>query len=243
MITKKTYINKTKISDRASQATKTLEKAWRMLMEINRNKVKIPLLVILVLSGGDRTKKKGHHSHPVWNYRGDEKRPEVGITSDLFHSPQDIIEVMLHEAGHAVLKDHNWGVGSDYNYHTKYFRNACQVLGLQCSFNGTYHGWNLTYWENGLLPNQYEPVRVFLKANLPKGTKIPERLSESSPKEQDLPKSGHIRLECQCKNSKGNYGKNTIFVTKSMLERVLKPANGVRCETCGALFRVIKNVK
>ncbi len=225
----KNIVNKTKISTRASTATKTLEEAWQMIMEINRKKYKIPLAVIIILSAGDRGKKRGHHARNAWEYKGQQRKAEVGINSSLFKSPENLLCTMIHEATHAILTDkHNAGMGSTRSYHTKVFRDTCFKLGLHCEFYNTRHGWNLTRWPKDQVPQQYIPVVKYLRKNLPKGT------SQGGDKPK-VSKLGYIRLECKCKIQGGN----SILVTKTMLRRISEKG-GIRCELCDSLFTILK---
>jgi len=225
-------MTKSKLSTRASLASKCLESTWRMIMDINRKNVKIPLVVITILSAGDRIGKHGHHSPTTWRYRGGEKRAEVGISPGLFKTPEIILAVMLHEAAHAALsKNHKAGMGSAKSYHTKIFRETCFKLGLQCEFYNTRHGWMITSWPNNKHPNRYISVVKYLKQNLPMGTSG----GWVKLKGRKLPKSGHIRLECKCKIHVGN----SILVTKTMLKRITEK-RGIKCEICDALFVPIK---
>jgi hypothetical protein len=221
-------INRSKISTRISTASKCLENAWRMIMKINQRNVKLPLVVIMVLSAGDRTRKYGHLGHNTWEYRGKQRRSEVGINSLLFKTPESLLATMLHEAAHAALSDnHNAGMGSSRYYHTKKFRDTCFKLGLHCEFKDTRYGWTITSWPNDRIPKQYAPVVQYLKQNLPMGTSG----SWFKPKGKTLPKSGHIRLECSCKI----HAENSILITKTMLKRITRKG-GIRCEICKTLF-------
>ncbi len=213
--------NKYRIKDRASNATKALETAWAMLIELHHN---IPHAVVTLLTTGDRRRKLGHLSHSVWKYRDDKRRHEVGISSDLFHDPKGLLCAMLHEAAHAVLHKKNGGcsLGKYRDYHLKIYRDTCRKLGLECAFKDTRHGWTLTSWPDGKIPDTYMPVLKHLKMELPKGTghvspvKVPGR---------KLPKSGHIKLSCQCDK------RRSIYVNKSVLEK-----GGIRCDLCGFNF-------
>ena len=157
--------NKSRISDRASIATKALETAWAMLIELHHN---IPHAVVTLLTSGDRRRERGHISYSVWQYRDDKRRHEVGISSDLFQDPENLLCTMLHEATHAILHKANGGFtpgapGKRLYYHRKSFRDTCKKLGLECAFRDTRHGWTLTSWPDGKIPDMYAAVLKHLK--------------------------------------------------------------------------------
>jgi hypothetical protein len=213
--------NKSRISDRASIATKALEAAWTMLIKLHHT---IPHAVVTLLTSGDRRRQLGHLSHSVWQYRDDKQRHEVGISPNLFQDPERLLSTMLHEAAHAILHKENGGCTSDkYNdYHRISFRDTCKKLGLECEFKDTRRGWTLTSWPDGKIPDIYAQVLKHLKKELPKGTgsgiyiNVPGR---------ELPKSGHIRLSCKCDK------RRSIYVNTSVLEE-----GGIRCDLCGSNF-------
>jgi hypothetical protein len=156
--------NKSRISDRASIGTKALEAAWAMLIGLHLN---IPYAVVTLLTAGDRKLKSGHLTHSAWQYRDDKRIPEVGISSDFFQNPERLLCTMLHEAAHAILLKENGGCTlspDKYNdYHLAIFRDTCKKLGLECEFKDTRHGWTLTSWPDGKIPDIYTPVLKHLK--------------------------------------------------------------------------------
>lgn len=220
--------NKSRISDRASIATKVLETAWGMLIELHH---KIPHAVVTLLTAGDRRRKSGHLTPSTWKYRDDKQRHEVGITPHFFQDPGNLLSTMLHEAAHAILHKENGGCTPDrYNhYHRKCFRDTCRELGLECEFMDTRHGWTLTSWPDGKTPDSYVPVLKYLKKELPKGTgrQIPGKIPGRKVSGRQLPKSGHIRLSCQCDKPRN------IYVNKSVLKN-----GGIRCDLCGSNFLI-----
>jgi hypothetical protein len=213
--------NKSRISDRASNATRALETAWAMLIDLRLN---IPHAVVTLLTAGDRKRESGHLSHLAWKYRDDKRRHEVGISSDLFQDPERLLSTMLHEAAHAILHKENGGCTHDKynNYHLTIFRDTCKTLGLECEFRDTRHGWTLTSWPGGEIPDIYAPVLKHLKRELPKGTGYRIGVKQSGRK---LPKSGHVKLSCQCDK------RRSIYVNKSVLEK-----GGISCDLCGSNF-------
>lgn len=221
--------NKSRISDRASIGTRALEAAWAMLIELRLN---IPHAVVTLLTAGDRKRERGHLSYSAWQYRDDKRRHEVGISSNLFQDPEGLLCTMLHEAAHAILHKANGGCtpvtpGKRRYYHRKSFRDTCKKLGLECTFLDTRRGWTLTSWPDDKIPDIYEPILKHLKKDLPKGTGHQKRVKIPGRKVPDrqLPKSGHIRLSCQCDK------RRSIYVNKSVLEK-----GGIRCDLCGSYF-------
>jgi len=119
--------NKSRISDRASNATRALETAWAMLIELHHD---IPHTIVTLLSAGDRRTRLGHLSHSVWQYRDNERRHEVGISSNLFQDPESLLCTMLHEAAHAILHKENGGGSRSTNpkYHLVSFRDTSELV-------------------------------------------------------------------------------------------------------------------
>lgn len=219
--------NKSRISDRASIATKALEDAWTMLIKINHN---IPHVIVTILTAGDRKRKHGHLSPTVWQYRDNKRRHEVGLSSNLFEDKGNLLCTMLHEATHAILHKENWGCSRSANpkYHIVSFRDTCEKLGLKCVFRDTRDGWALTSWPDDKIPDIYEPVLKHLKKEIPKGTGWGRIVKGPG---QDLPKPGHIRLSCKCDGKR-----RSIYVNKSVLEE-----GGIICDLCGAKFMPLTN--
>ncbi|MEI7636114.1 MAG: hypothetical protein WCJ37_02330 [Syntrophus sp. (in: bacteria)] len=213
--------NKSRISDRASNATKALETAWSMLIGLHHN---IPHAVVALLTAGDRKRERGHLSNSSWKYRDDKRRHEVGISPNLFHDPKSLLCTMLHEATHAILHKENGGCTPDKynNYHRKSFRDKCKSLGLECEYKDTRRGWTLTSWPDGKIPDIYKPLLKYLKTELPKGTGFG---IHPHPPGRKLPKPGHIKLSCRCDK------RRTIYVNKSILQ-----AGGIRCDICDSNF-------
>lgn len=213
--------NKYRIGDRASNATRALETAWSMLIDLYHT---IPHAVVTLLTAGDRRRKRGHLTHSAWQYRDDQRRHEIGISSDLFQNPEKLLCTMLHEAAHAILHKENGGCSFDKNhdYHLKIFRDTCRNLGLKCEFQDTRYGWTLTSWPDNKISDIYMPVLKHLKMELPKGTGKGMYFSRPARK---LPKSGHIKLSCKCDKAR------VIYVNKFELKK-----GGIRCDLCGSNF-------
>src|SRR5262245_24511752 len=130
------------IQTRNSEAATSLEKAW---LQLRRLHPRIPAVVILVLSAGDRGRKRGHFRGSSWQYSRERQAHEVAVNPALFASPEDLLATLLHEAAHAVLHKEGGGVSGRY-YHLQAFRDASRKFGLECAFHNTRYGWTRTYW-------------------------------------------------------------------------------------------------
>jgi SprT-like family len=214
-------MDKYRIHDRCSKATKAMEDAWESLRKIYPQ---LPRVVIVILSDGDRGYKWGHFSlNSGWRYRQQKRTYEVGINPRLFRYHKDLLETLLHEAAHAILHKKHGGVSADGYYHNKLFRNACNELLLSCEFYNTRYGWTNTHWDNGQVPKLYMPILKKLKAELPMG--VEGRKPPEIPG-YELPLSGHIRLTCGC-------FRRSIYVSKSVAEK-----GGVFCSFCEKKFQM-----
>ena len=147
-------VNKSRIRYRASQATQGLEQTWELLRTLIP---KLPPAVVVVLNTSSRRRKLGDFTPSVWRYRHEKNVHEIGISPDLFHTPEEVLCTLLHEAAHAVLfardrhsPQHIAGCGPDGYYHRKEFRDTCRDLGLECLFKNRRYGWCLTQWPTRL---------------------------------------------------------------------------------------------
>lgn len=220
-------MNKSRIRDRASQATQGLEQTWELLRTLIPQ---LPPAVVVVLNTSSRRRQLGDFTPSVWRYRHEQNVHEIGISPDLFHTPEEVLCTFLHEASHAVLfasdrhsPQHIAGCSPDGYYHRKEFRDTCRELGLECLFKNRRYGWCLTQWPADGVPERYHDILHLLKGTLPWGTgkqKI-QRLQGDKP-----PASGHTKLLCQCAQPRA------IYVSMSV-----KTAGGIVCRFCNGIFR------
>lgn len=157
------------IQDRASRATHCLERAWQMLRKLYPE---LPQAVIVIISADRRRGRLGHFSGAQWRYRAPQRIHEVGVSPDLFRQYEDLLEVLLHEAAHAILykQDASAGCGSGGYYHRHEFRDKCIALGLECKFRNTRYGWTDTQWPpRRKVPTRYQGVLSYLRRHLPLG--------------------------------------------------------------------------
>lgn len=226
-------INKRRINDRASKATKCLETAWKMLSK-ELGFRQLPPAVILILGADSRRRKSGHFAGSTWRYHSRTKKVhEIAITSDLFQMSELLLAVLIHEAVHAILchteKDntkHYAGCSPDGYYHRVEFRNKCRKFGLVCEFRNGRHGWNITKWGKEGVPERYSKILQFLKTSMPLGTK-PKQIVATG---KELPKSGHSRLECKCDDKKRG-----IYVSTLVLKQ-----GDIICSRCNSEFIFVK---
>ena len=157
-------MKKDSFGDRGSKAVQCLEKAWE---ELRCAEPDIPPAVIVLLPAYEKT-KAGTFSASSWKYSEDRKGHEVGISPTLFTSPLEVLEVMLHEAAHAIMYDKDGFRGGGY-YHGKEFRHECLRLGLSCTMRNRRYGYDRTGWpENRTMPKRYAQSLKTLEKGLPK---------------------------------------------------------------------------
>lgn len=216
------------INKRASIATKCLEHAWAMLREIEPS---IPTAVFIILSARRRKKILGHFAHSAWRNQHGRRNHEIGISSDLFCDPSELLVVMLHEAAHSVLRKDNGGCSPDGRgycyYHRKEFRDTCFALGLDCEFHNNRYGWVITHWprDTGVHP-KYKRLIQYLSRYLPLGTDKERRRKLAEIRGKKTPQSGLAKMTCSCKDGR------SIYVNKTILKK-----GGILCELCGLPFQ------
>jgi len=179
-------------------------------------------VVFVLLPAGER-RRLGHFAASSWTYHADRNAHEIGISPSLFHDPQAVLTVLLHEATHALLVQQQGGCSNRY-YHLTLFRDRAQQLGLACAFRDTRHGWNITCFPEGRSPARYRSVEQFLAASLPPGTTFPQKLTRGG---RPLPEKGQVRLICRCTASL----QRSILVSRRVLSQ-----GGFVCRLCGAEF-------
>jgi hypothetical protein len=189
-------MNGPEIENRASRATSTLETAWAGLRTLIEG---LPQAVLIILDISSRRRRYGHFAHSSWRYKKSRNAHEVGISPELFGSPDQVLATMLHEAAHALLLERtgSGGCGRDRYYHLKEFRDCCRnELGLRCDFLNGRYGWTLTGWPEAGVPKQYREILRKLRRDLPFGTADSVVRPRGIPKR--LPASGHLKLVCSC---------------------------------------------
>ncbi len=211
-------MSKSRISDRGSNCTAALERAWEGLRRIHTS---VPRAVVLTLSAGDRPHRWGHFCPSSWRHRNDTRKHEVGIKPDLFNQPKAVLAALVHEAAHAILQNDNGGCTGLY-YHRKEFRNVCRNLGLECGFRNTRYGWCNTAWPGGRVPKMYRPILVLLRRDLPMGT---GRQKMKVAAKRKLPEPGHQRLVCGCPS-------RAIYVSRTVARQ-----GALHCGLCQEEFR------
>ena len=214
-----------RVRDRGSRSVRILEHAWRELRRI------IPGLphVVITLMNSPLKMNLGYVHANQWRYiHGKSPKPELAISPQLFDSPQSVLGVLIHEAGHALLLEtpSRGGTGSDHYYHLKEFRDVVRKLGLCCEFANARYGWTNTGWPKTGIPKQYAPILAILK-RLPTGTGT---YCIRTPPRRPLPDTGHVRLVCRCRS------KRSIYVSKAVAKD-----GGIACRLCRAVFRPILN--
>lgn len=217
--------NRSRIRDRASQATRVLEQAWEMLRAVIPD---LPTAVVLLISSVGRRRAAGVFAHSTWRYRSDTRAHEVAFSPALFEDPTHLLATMVHEAVHAQIWHRTGdfsGCSPDGLYHRREFRDACSRAGLECTFRNRSYGWSTTKWpgpKGNLVPAQYDGILAFLRQNLPWGTAWQtggtHRASARSTR-------SHIKLSCGC-------GRRNIFVCRSVAEK-----GGIWCSFCNSEFR------
>jgi len=147
-------------SPQASELVAACETAWSA---IQRQHPEVPDAVIVLGSGVERGRlvKLGHWWAARWIAEGD-VRGEVLLAGEALHlNPEDVFEVLLHEAAHGLnaargIKDSSRGG----RYHNARFKEAAEDLGLTVA-NKQPYGWA----ETGLGPvarDRYEAQIVRL---------------------------------------------------------------------------------
>ena len=102
----------------------------------------VPPVVVVFLARGNRTRTVGHFAALRWRVRdGDDGlMHEVCVTTEyLYRAAEDVLELLLHEAAHAL----NFARGvhdcsSTSQYHNRRFRDAAVELGLVVTNDHTY---------------------------------------------------------------------------------------------------------
>lgn len=207
----------------ATRMCQVFTDAWTVL-RTGSARLPLPENVIILplteLRGRPSHDEFGHFAPSRWRNR-EGGIHELAIHPGLFHSPEDVLLVLLHEAAHGLLLSQNLGCSGGGYYHRKEFRDECVLIGLRCEFANTSLGWNNTRWPETGVPEQYKDVLGFLRKRLALETAQAIRV----PNEPGvlLPKSGRIRLECNCPR--------LVYAT-----RRIALEGGIRCERCGGLF-------
>jgi len=208
---------------KASEITRLIESAWRSLQGHLRD---LPDVVVVVFPAG-RPRAAGHFAAACWRRRPSRTgtsefgTSELGIHPGLFHSAHQVLEVLLHEAAHAILWSR--GVrGTNGYYHLAEFRDVCVTeIGLRCDFRNTRYGWT----DTSLAPDasdQYRDVRQIL--NRLRWER--EQLTIGAHRQRSLPPSGYLTLRCECVPAR------KIRCTVRNLER-----GDIQCSACGSAFR------
>jgi hypothetical protein len=200
---------------RGSSLVRVIEAAWSRLQ---RQIVGLPNVVVVVLSG--RRAPYGHFGAARWQRLGKAGvTGELGVNPALFHSPHAVLEVLLHEAAHALLSSRGIKDVRDY-YHRKSFRDVCvKELDLDCEFRNPRFGWTSTSLP-AFRATRYAEVLQELK-RLRWGHTARPLLRTSQP----LPKSGYLTLSCDCKPAR------RIRCTEKTLAK-----GAIACVSCGAAF-------
>ena len=200
-----------------------LAEAWRMLRTGAIN-LPLPENVIILpmteLRGRPRAKTLGYFAPSRWATNG-KGIHQVALHPGLFHSAEDALLVLLHEAVHGLLLDKNYGCSKNGYYHRAEYRNRCIALGLRCEFTDTRHGWNHTRWPKAGVPAQYQDVITLLQTRLAMAAKNAVKVSDHDG--APLPAGGRIVLVCACERR--------IYVSRGNAL-----SGGIRCEQCGELF-------
>jgi hypothetical protein len=209
------------ITTRASRAARCLERAWTQLRAADP---RIPAAVLVIIDAAGRRRRLGHFAHSTWRYRDAQAAHEVGISPQLFESPDEVVAALLHEAAHAI--NHELRIadcGPDGHYHRAEFRDIARSLGLECGFRNRRYGWTSTRLPTGPLNQQHRAIVATLRRTLPLGARAQTRIAWV---DRPRPPSGHVRLVCRCQD-----GGRTIFVS-----RRIAAEGGIRCDCCGIAF-------
>jgi hypothetical protein len=201
--------------DRGSQVIITLERAWESLRTAES---RIPRAVLTLVDARSRKRLRGYFAHSRWKKPGRHGGAhEIAISPDLIGQPKSLLATLLHESAHAILHEagKNAGMGSTGYYHTKFFRNVCIQLGLDCRFRDTRYGWTITQWPEGCdLPERWLPALAILQG-LPSGTgSVKPRRNPGKP----TPAPGRRKLVCGCDNdSRALYAPNSVVADGGIL--------------------------
>jgi hypothetical protein len=183
---------------RGSEACDCLEDVWG---ELQRSIRGLPDATIIPLDAGGRRSKDGHFSANCWSKRKGVQH-EVAISPVLFTKPRDVLEVLIHEAAHAVLYErepdnmkHRAGCSrNDHYYHRKEFKRMAEELGLECRFLNRRYGWARTGWPSNRVPREYRALVTMIRKRMPVGAErraIPKR-------ERRKARATRVTLQCQC---------------------------------------------
>ena len=221
---------------RGSALTARIERVWHMLRDLH---AAIPPAVITLYALPTRRPRQnngvlfGHFSPAVWLPGPNGQGHEVGVNPTLFGNAKDVLGSLLHEAAHAVLqndanngKTHNAGCAlHDSFYHRTEFRDLCQRWGLECRFRNRRYGFCDSRWPNDQPPRQYGPVLRYIERNIPAGVR-PSARPDKNRQTHLLP------LRCKCADP------NRVCYVR----RVAENQCGIRCDHCGALFKLPKDL-
>ena len=213
------------MNSEAAKVCQILTDAWQLLCSEHAS-LSLPQNVLLVplteMRGRPGRERLGHFAPSRWHAKPDGSH-EVALHPGLFHEPSDLLLVLLHEAAHGLLLDVNGGCSSTGYYHRKEFRDQCLRLDLCCKWVDTRHGWNLTRWPEGGVPQRYKAVLAYLREQHSMAATervcVPEQIGAA------LPAPGRLKLACSC------HSERIIYVAKSVAER-----GSIRCELCQGVF-------
>jgi len=214
-------MEKSRVSDRGRTAVRCIERAWAQLRALHPE---LPEVVVVLLPAGARAGRRGHFAPACWRFRADRSAHELAISPHLFESPEETLATIVHEAAHALNWDKRVRDVSGRYYHLVEFRDAVQMLGLECGFYNTRYGWCLTRFPAGAVPPRYAPVLQTLERGLPLGTG--GRVGPVPPG-KDTPEPGQVRLACRCPAEE----RRSIYVSRSV-----RAAGGVFCRRCASPF-------
>jgi hypothetical protein len=196
-----------------------LSDLWEKLRVIEPD---VPQAMLVVHPVGHPNQSLGHHAAARWEDLAADKIPEIALNPILFTNPSATLEVLLHEAAHAILHSRglHGGVKPNSSYHNKRFRDECFRLGLNCTNvlpggrRDTNRGWAWTDWPASGIPERYQRLLHQLQEWLRWQTPV-----------VDVPRQPFslIRAECACQR--------VIYATV----RNLRPAP-ILCTRCGRPF-------
>lgn len=204
-----------------------LAQAWETL-RMGQSSLPVPedVIILPLTEQRGRPSALGHFGRSRWI-----RRPggvhEIAVHPGLFHKPEDLLLVLLHEAAHTLLMDSGGGCSGDGYYHLKAYRNQCFSMGLRCDFTNTRHGWNHTRWPEQRIPACYSDAFEVLKGQLKLAAASVVQVSvhDGNP----LPKSGRLPLKCGCSRPRSIY-----------VARGVALVGGVRCDFCGQEFTLVE---
>lgn len=175
----------------------------------------------------------GHFAPLRWRVTEDKSRPwlhEVVVVAEhLDRGAEDILETLLHESAHALNFVRGVADCSLSQYHNAHFQKAAEELGLEVQRVPNY-GWSRTSLAQGTA-SRYQSALSELHAVLIHRHRSLGLLgttkggSTSTPEDEGGPRSRHLKATCAC----------PLVIRAS---RKTLGATTIRCETCGAPFRV-----